>query len=120
MPYYRWDEMTRRQLASPSDSEGSMIVGQHVTLTRTSHTIVERHVDTLPTGQENRAARCGTSGKRFDAACRQSVLALRVAPGRPPAASSGSIVVPLRSSPLSWRIDSARRDDARDSARGPG
>lgn len=34
MPFFRWDEMTRKNLAKPSDSEGSIIVGEHVTLNR--------------------------------------------------------------------------------------
>ncbi len=34
MPFYRWSEMERRRIAKPSDSEGSMIVGQFVTLNR--------------------------------------------------------------------------------------
>ena len=34
MPFYRWDEMKRKNLAKPSDSEGSIIIGEHVTLNR--------------------------------------------------------------------------------------
>lgn len=34
MPFYRWDEMKRGKIAKPSDSEGSMIVGQYVTINR--------------------------------------------------------------------------------------
>ena len=34
MPFYRWDEMKRKNLARPSDSEGSIIIGEHVTLNR--------------------------------------------------------------------------------------
>ena len=47
-----------------------------------------------PTGKERRAARCGASGKRIDAACRPESVALRVAPRRPPAASRASTVFP--------------------------
>jgi len=32
MPFYNWTEMTRKNLAKPSDSEGSIIIGDHVTL----------------------------------------------------------------------------------------
>ena len=56
-----------------------------------------------PTGQESRAARCGASGKRLDAACRPDSAALRVVPRRPPAASRASTVFPIRSSARSWR-----------------
>ncbi len=34
MPFFRWDAMTRQNLGKPSDSEGSIIVGEHVTLNR--------------------------------------------------------------------------------------
>ena len=34
MPFYNWTEMTRKNLAKPSDSEGSIIIGDHVTLNR--------------------------------------------------------------------------------------
>ena len=34
MPFFRWDAMTRKNLGKPSDSEGSIIVGDHVTLNR--------------------------------------------------------------------------------------
>ncbi|MGI9379554.1 MAG: cupin domain-containing protein [Methyloligellaceae bacterium] len=34
MPFFRWDEMSRKNLAAPSDSEGSIIIGDHVTLNR--------------------------------------------------------------------------------------
>lgn len=34
MPFYRWDEMERKNLAKPSDSEGSIIIGDHITLNR--------------------------------------------------------------------------------------
>ena len=34
MPFYRWDSMRRKNLASPSQSEGSIIIGEHVTLNR--------------------------------------------------------------------------------------
>lgn len=34
MPFYRWDEMKRQNLAKPSQSEGSIIIGDHVTLNR--------------------------------------------------------------------------------------
>ena len=34
MPFFRWDEMKRKHLAAPSDSEGSIIIGEHVTLHR--------------------------------------------------------------------------------------
>ena len=34
MPFYRWEEMKRKNLARPSDSEGSIIIGEHVTLNR--------------------------------------------------------------------------------------
>jgi len=57
-----------------------------------------------PTGQERRAARSGTTGKRLDAPCRPGSAALRVAPRRPTAASRPSTVAPLRFSVRSWRI----------------
>ena len=34
MPFFRWDEMDRKRLAAPSESEGAIILGQHVTLNR--------------------------------------------------------------------------------------
>ena len=34
MPFHRWADMTRRQLAAPSQSTGSMIIGEHVTINR--------------------------------------------------------------------------------------
>lgn len=34
MPFHCWDEMERRKLAAPSDSTGSIIVGEHVTINR--------------------------------------------------------------------------------------
>jgi quercetin dioxygenase-like cupin family protein len=34
MPFYRWDDMSRKNLAAPSESEGSIIIGDHVTLNR--------------------------------------------------------------------------------------
>lgn len=34
MAFSRWDEMKRARIAKPSDSEGSLIVGEHVTLNR--------------------------------------------------------------------------------------
>jgi quercetin dioxygenase-like cupin family protein len=34
MPFHRWDEMTRKNLAKPSDSEGSIIIGDNITLNR--------------------------------------------------------------------------------------
>ena len=34
MPFYRWEEMKRKTLAEPSDSEGSIIIGDYVTLNR--------------------------------------------------------------------------------------
>jgi len=34
MPFFRWDEMKRKNLAAPSDSAGSIIIGDHVTLNR--------------------------------------------------------------------------------------
>ena len=32
MPFYKWSDMSRKNLAKPSDSEGSIIVGEHITL----------------------------------------------------------------------------------------
>ena len=32
MPFYKWSELSRKNLAKPSDSEGSIIVGEHITL----------------------------------------------------------------------------------------
>ena len=32
MPFYNWSDMSRKNLAKPSDSEGSIIVGEHITL----------------------------------------------------------------------------------------
>ena len=34
MPFYRWEEMTRGRIAKPSDSEGSIIIGDLLTLNR--------------------------------------------------------------------------------------
>jgi quercetin dioxygenase-like cupin family protein len=34
MPFFRWDDMTRQNLGKPSDSEGSIIIGDYVTLNR--------------------------------------------------------------------------------------
>jgi quercetin dioxygenase-like cupin family protein len=34
MPFYNWNEMRRKNLAAPSESEGSIIIGEHVTLNR--------------------------------------------------------------------------------------
>ena len=34
MPFYNWDKMTRQNLAKPSDSEGSIIIGEHITLNK--------------------------------------------------------------------------------------
>jgi quercetin dioxygenase-like cupin family protein len=34
MPFYNWDEMKRKHLAAPSESEGSIIIGDFVTLNR--------------------------------------------------------------------------------------
>lgn len=34
MPFFRWDDMTRRNLGKPSDSEGSIVIGDYVTLNR--------------------------------------------------------------------------------------
>ena len=52
----------------------------------TSHTGHGLRDGLLPTGKENRAARCGISGKRFDAPCRQEDIARRVVFRRPLAA----------------------------------
>ena len=34
MPFYRWDEMEQKSIAKASQSRGSIIVGDHVTLNR--------------------------------------------------------------------------------------
>ena len=34
MPFYHWDDLTRKNLAKPSDSEGSIIIGENITLNR--------------------------------------------------------------------------------------
>ncbi|NKB49034.1 MAG: cupin domain-containing protein [Alphaproteobacteria bacterium] len=34
MPFFRWDDMDQKNLAKPSDSKGSIIIGDHVTLNR--------------------------------------------------------------------------------------
>ena len=34
MPFYRWDEMTPRNLVKTTDSEGNIILGEYTTLTR--------------------------------------------------------------------------------------
>ena len=34
MPFYRWNQMTRQNLGKPSDSEGSIVIGDYVTLNR--------------------------------------------------------------------------------------
>ncbi len=71
-----------------------MLFGPHRSLTRISHHSHDLRGAVGPAGQESRAARCGTSGKRLDAPCRPDSAALRVATGRPPAASRASTVVP--------------------------
>ena len=66
--------------------------------------------------KERRAARCGASGKRLDAACRPESAALRVAPRRSPAASRASTVFPdTLFDPLL-----ADRTPGRDAGRDPG
>jgi len=75
--------------------------GLKARLTRTSLPFQGLRVVVLATGQENRAARCGASGKRLDASCRQYGGARRVALSRPLAALRPSTAVPLRfSGPL--------------------
>ena len=34
MPFYNWNDMKRKNLAAPSESEGSIIIGNFVTLNR--------------------------------------------------------------------------------------
>ena len=34
MPFYRWEEMNQKNLAKPSDSQGSIIIGDNITLNR--------------------------------------------------------------------------------------
>lgn len=34
MPFYRWDDMKRRNLVATTDSEGSIVLGDFITLTR--------------------------------------------------------------------------------------
>ncbi len=34
MPFYRWDDMKRRNLVKTTDSEGSLILGEFTTVTR--------------------------------------------------------------------------------------
>ena len=34
MPFYRWDDMKKRNIVPTTDSEGSMILGAFTTLTR--------------------------------------------------------------------------------------
>jgi len=34
MPFFRWDEMEQKSIAKPSQSMGSLIVGDHITLNR--------------------------------------------------------------------------------------
>ncbi len=34
MPFYRWEEMNQKNLAKPSDSAGSIIIGNNITLNR--------------------------------------------------------------------------------------
>jgi len=63
-------------------------------LARISHTRCGLRRFKKPTGQEPRAARCGTSGKRGDAACRLLQPALWVAFRRASPASGGSTVCP--------------------------
>src|SRR6266498_3116842 len=63
-------------------------------LARISHTRCGLRRLKKPTGQEPRAARCGTSGKRGDAHCRLLQPALRVAFRRASPASGGSTVCP--------------------------
>src|SRR2546428_11290783 len=63
-------------------------------LARISHTRCGLRRFKKPTGQEPRAARCGTSGKRGDAPCRLLQPALWVAFRRASPASGGSTVCP--------------------------
>src|SRR2546430_16613609 len=63
-------------------------------LARISHTPGGLPRFKKPTGQEPRAARCGTSGKRGDATCRLLQPALWVAFRRASPASGGSTVCP--------------------------
>src|SRR5438445_8643287 len=63
-------------------------------LARISHTRCGLRRFKKPTGQEPRAARCGTSGKRGDAPCRLLEPALWVAFRRASPASGGSTVCP--------------------------
>src|SRR2546422_11747289 len=65
-----------------------------VLLARISHTRCGLRRFKKPTGQELRAARCGTSGKRSDAPCRLLEPALWVAFRRASPASGGSTVCP--------------------------
>ena len=34
MPFFNWDQMTRKNLAEQSDSEVSIIIGEHITLNK--------------------------------------------------------------------------------------
>ncbi|MFL2781728.1 MAG: cupin domain-containing protein [Rhodospirillales bacterium] len=34
MPFYQWDKMERKNIAKPSESEGSIIIGENITLNR--------------------------------------------------------------------------------------
>src|SRR5256714_13986976 len=63
-------------------------------LARISHTPCGLRRFKKPTGQEPRAARCGTSGKRGDATCRLLQPALWVAFRRASPASGGLTVCP--------------------------
>jgi len=68
-------------------------------LAHISHTRCGLRQFKKPTGQEPRAARCGSSGKRGDAPRRLLQPALRVALGRASPASGGSTVCPDTLSP---------------------
>src|SRR6266540_5109622 len=68
--------------------------GTRAALARISHTRCGLRRFKKPTGQEPRAARCGTSGKRGDAPCRLLQPSLWVAFRRAFPASGGSTVCP--------------------------
>ena len=34
MPFYQWDKMVKKNIAKPSESEGSIIIGENITLNR--------------------------------------------------------------------------------------
>ena len=97
------------QFVDYAASKGAVEVANLARISRHIAGVTAAH---LPTGKEKCAARCGTTGKRFDAACRQRRPALRVAPAGSPAASKALTVVPATLCGLLLAGRPGGRDDA--------